>query len=345
MPKASMTRDEAKANIRNQNVLLQIIRKSRYPELYIGFTDDMVQMSGFQPTKEIQARFEEVFDRDQRENLRIILHPFFKRWSIVERTWHKGQATWQLVTMFHDTPKDDHLPPDLYDFWGRAAEHLRGRIGEFRNVTYQDLEFIEKCDFRKYGWENVDAFLAKFDEEEKREEQRIMEDRLDDFLDYNFWLAMRDAQAHYSQPWSTRSVDLKSDPSRYRIEDKGGYKVRTRIYGDEGDINEMKALVDGKLNDYWDPTSASGRAAARILERKNENYYARHGVTLWEAATGKKPSSSDYAAVKEDSVARDKVNKDQVEEMKSVLADVELPEERVKLDDWLIEKVREKVPV
>ena len=344
MPIASMTRDEAKANIRNQNILLSIIRKARYPELYIGFTEDMVNAAQ-QATPEIKARFEEVFDRDQRENLRIILHPFFKRWSIVERTWHKGQPLYQLVTMFHGTPKEDHLPPDLYSFWGRAAEHLRGRIGEFRNVEYQDLEFIEKCDFRKYGWEAVDSFLAQWDEEKHREEQRVLDDRIEDFLDYNFWLAMRDAQAHYSQPWSTRSVDLRSDPSRYHIERKDGYTVRTRIWGEEGDVNEMKALVSGELEDYWDSNSASGRAAARILEIKNSNYMAKHGVTLWEAATGKKPEESDYAAVGDDSIAKDKVNKDQVTQMRETLKGTPLPEERVKLEDWLLETIREKVLV
>jgi len=330
-PKVATTRDQAQEQGKdNQRAVSKFIRQSRNPEMYIGLTDDLINMSALRPNPEIEARFKEVFDRDQRENLRIVLHPLLKRWTIFERTWHRGQPLWQTVCMFHDTPKDDYLPPDLQRD-DRMLDHLKGYIGNFRNVSYQDLEFVEKCDFRKYGWERVDEFLAAFDDEKQKEEERVMYDRLDDFLSYNFWLAMRDAQAHYSQPWSTRSVELKSDPAHYKIEQRDGYKVRTRVYGNEGDVNEMKAFMEGAAR--FDD-SASGKAAIRMMEIKNERYYKVHGITLCEAVLGKTESALGGV---EDGIAYDKENKNQTEQLVQFLGGLDLDNvESQKLEDWLL---------
>lgn len=318
------------------------LRKQRNPELFIGISDDLINMPSFRPSREVQARFEEVFDRDQRENLKIILHPWFRRFTIMERTWHKGQPLWQPVCMYQDDPVEGTVPPDLLEVWGKGAEHLRGKIGRFRNVSYQDLEFVEKCDIRKYGVEGVLNFISQFDDKAQEDAQKYMDDYLDDFMDYHFWLAMRDAQDHYSQPWSTRDVSLKSDPSRWKTEEVIGasgkpIQVRTRVWGEEGDKNEFKAFMEG--DEHYD-LSASGRAATRILEIKNERYARSHGKSLWEMVTGQDATLMQI----QDSVAFDKENKDQAEKLDKFVRSQELPEEAINLDEWLV-SLKDKVPV
>lgn len=317
------------------------LRRQRHPEMFIGLTDDLINMPSFKVNPEIQARFESVFDRDQRENLKIVIHPWFKRVAIFERTWHKGQPLWIPVCLFQDDPKEGHLPPDLVETWGTGAEHLRGKVGAFRSVSYQDLEFVEKCDMRKYGWEQVHEFIAQWDDKAVEDAQKYMDDYLDDFMDYNFWLAMRDAQDHYSQPWSTRDVQLKSDPARWKETDMGGWKMRERVWGEEGDINEMREVAKGN----FEVESVSGKAAARILAIKNERYYKIHGVTLYEAATGKKPGESQLDTLRDDSVAYDKENKDQAVKLADWVQGAPIPEEAVSVEEWLLELAKEKVPV
>ena len=339
-PVVATTRDEAKEiGVSNQQAIHRDIRRLKHPEMHIGLTDDLMSMSAIQPTAELKARFESVFDREQRESLKIVLHPLLKRWTLFERVKHKGQLLWRTVCMFSGDKVDGYLPPDLQRS-DKMLHHLIGEIGDFRNVNYQDLEFVEQCDFKKYGWEGVLAFISKFEDDEIKEKERVMDDFTDDFLDYSFWLAMRDAQDHYSRPWSTAPIDVKTAPDRWKIEQRNGYRVRTRIYGEEGDLNEMKALVAGELADYW--TTASGRAASKILELKNKNYYKKHGVSLWEEVTGKKPGESLLAAAEGDSIAVDAENKTQVSELLELTQGSE-PVEGVTVEQWIADLAKEKV--
>lgn len=337
----AITREEAKAlGKNNPHQIHRFIRAVRHPWLFMGMTEDLLSLC--QPMNaDIKARFEEVFDVDQRKNLTIVLHPLYKRWTVLERTWHKGQPLYHPVHMFHTGGRDGYLPPDLQRD-DHMCDHVTGEIGDYRDISYRDLEMVEKCDMWKYGWEEVLEWMDSFEVKEQAELDSEYRAFRDDFLDYHFWLAMQESQDHYSKPWSTRSVDVKADPGRWKIEDKGGYKVRTRIWGEEGDVNEMKALTDGKLNDYFDPSSVTGRAAMRILEIKNENYYGKHGVTLWEAATGISPDLSSYGNA-DSSIERDRVNREQVEGIKSAISTVELPKDAIKLEDFLIQAVRDKV--
>lgn len=341
---------------RTVSYMHRVVRQKRHPELFIGLSDDLINMSSFRPTSEIQARFESVFSREQRENLKIVLHPWFKRWTLFERTTHKGQPLWHPVCMFHDTPEEQKLPADLLEAWGNNAEHLRGKVGDFRNVSYQDLEFVERCDIRKYGVDEVVRFIIQFDDAKETEAQKYMDDYLEDFMSYNFWLAMRDAQAHYSQPWSTRSVTLKSDPAKYKIIQHDGWTEKVRVYGEEGDLNEMKVLSSDELRNKqvpgFDPAnSISDRAILEILSAKNLKYLAQTGESLWEKVTGNKVIWTDFESKNEHEIELERQAKDL-----SIHAVGALQEKEVKIDKADIEEFlreiyqaeigeKEKVPV
>ena len=337
----ALNRDEAKEIGPNiQGMLSRLIRAQRHPELFIGLSQDLIDLFKREVPSEDRHRFENVFSQEQRENLELVLHPFFKRLTLFERTWHKGQPLWHPVCMFHTDPEEDRVPTDLYNRWGEMIKHMQGRIGEFRHATYQDFEFVEKCDFRKYGWEQVDEFLQQFIENEEREKEARFTDQLDDFLDHAWWSAMQDCQEHYSKPWSVRDVELKSDPGRWKIEQKNGYTVRTRIWGEEGDINEMQEVAKGN----YEPLSASGKAAQRILEIKNENYRKRHGISLWEAATGER---FEWEPISQDDVAQQTENRRQARELLEMAQDAPIPEHLdVTVEEWLKElKEAQKVAV
>lgn len=311
------------------------MRRLHHPEFFIGLSDDMLNMSSFRPTTDIQERFNNTFDEDQRRHLRICLHPLFKRWAIFEKTNHKGQQLWHPVCMFHGERKEGYLPPDCQEHY---LEHMRGKLGDFREVTYEDLRVVERCDMKKYGWESVHDFISEIDYREQKEAEYELDQQIDDFLDYNFWLAMRDAQAHYSQPWSTRAVELKSDPAKYRITQKNGYTIKERIYGEEGDLNQMKAAVEGKI----ESESASGKAAHAILERKNRKYKEKYGESLWERVTGGRVIWPEKDAQIQAEHSR------QADELIEIAQGKELPERGVSLEEWLREcnaKRGEKEPV
>lgn len=278
--------DLQKASGRSQPGLHKALRVSKHPHMYIGLNEDMKRTfeSSHPVPRHIKAWFKEIFQPDQREHIAMVLHPIFKRWTIFEKMKWKGQQLWRPVVMFHKDPKAGHLPADLQRE-DRALHHLTGIIGEFCHPTKTQLELIEKLDLWKYGWQQVDDFMQKFIDDEENELDRQAQDYLDDFLDYNFWLAMRDAQAHYSNPWSVDgTVKVKEAPERWHIEERNGFRIRTKLYGKEGDMNEMKAALSGTLK----MDSKSENAIHHVLSIKNLKYKNQYGESLWEMVTGKK---------------------------------------------------------
>lgn len=328
--------DLDKSSSRRMPGIPAYVRKRKHWEMYVGITDDLMQMCQ-EPDSGIRSLMRDIFSPEQLSVLTLRLHPLLKRWTLFQLVRKdNNQRLWQPVCIFHEKPQDGVLPQDLQRS-DKLLHHLTGLMGEWRMPDRADFEFIERCDFQKYGWSAVEEFLNTFEESEEREKQRVFEDRMDDFLDYHFWIAMRDAQAHYSQPWSTRVVNLKSDPGRYKIVDMGGWKLRERIYGEQGDLNEMRAAVAGEV---WDE-SASGRAAAKILAKKNERYKQKHGVSLWEAVTGGKEIEWG------DKPRAETETKLLMEMVQEFTATAENEERHETIEEWLLRKTREKesVPV
>ena len=129
----------------------RIIRKARNPWL---FRPDGAlradEMPSEKPPVDIQAQFEEVFGRDAKSGtVQIILHPFFKRWTIVQKYRLKNRESglyvghfWRVVWMAMDPAKDRVLPRDYQG--NDEMEHLAGVIGEYRLPNKLDFIWIVK---------------------------------------------------------------------------------------------------------------------------------------------------------------------------------------------------------
>ena len=239
----------------------QYVRRNEHWEFYRHVDPDALRRSET-PPPEVAAAMKDILG-DRCQDLKLVIHPLLKRWTLFERVKDpkSGQTScWAVVTVFQEEPKEGHLPQDLRG--NKWTAHLTGQIGEFRLPNRRDFELIDKADVKRYGYKAVDEMIEAPLAEESRDKERAFNDKLEDVLDYNFWLAMRDAQAHYSQPWSTRPIEAKTNPSRWRIEDRGGWKMRTRVAGAEGDANALAAVMAGESNGLRGDFEDAARRAA-----------------------------------------------------------------------------------
>lgn len=304
------------------------VRKLKHWEMFVGLTDDLINMCE-KPSDQVQAWFRDVFSEEQRRELNLRLHPLYKRWTLFQKIRKEnGEYVWGVVCSVYEDPKPGLLPVDLQRK-DHLLDHLTGYMGENRPFEKVDFEFIEKMDTKKYGVKGVCEFIERLEKDKEVSYDKQWDDFIDDFLDYNFWSAMRDAQETYSKPWSVGTVELKSDPSRWKVEKKNGYTVKTRIHGDEGDMNEM-AHQEKIMKDAYENNSQSAKAALHILSIKNEKFFQKHGETLWERVTGKKVVWSDFKSKLEEDNEKERQAKE--------LLDISLSkkvEEGVTIEEWL----------
>ncbi len=228
---------------KRQPGMAKMYRKLRFGEwMQVGVHQDVISGSPQAP-REIQAQLKEVFG-ERAAKLVLAIHPLFKRWTLFEQFNYKGQKMFAPVSVFMTEAKEGVLPVDLQ---GRGLDHLTGQIGEFRLPNKNDFAIIEKFDVKKYGADAINQMLHEQEVGRLRQTQKDFEnDTLAFHLD-NFWLAMRDAQAHYSQPWSTREVEVKKNPKKWKITKKNGYTIRERVYGEEGEENAKKDIDNPAL--------------------------------------------------------------------------------------------------
>ncbi len=236
-PRVHLTKDGG----RTQPGLPIYVRKVKHWEAFRSIDPDALRAAE-EPPSDVQAALEDVMGPDRMRDLKLRLHPIFRRWTLFERQRDPTSGmtnSWGAVSVFQEEPRSGHLPSDLQ---GRNLGHLRGQMGDYRMPHRKDFEIIEKTDLRKYGYRKVENYLAEPEKAAEREADRIFEDRVEDFHDYHFLMAMAEAQEHYSKPWSTRTITPHTNASRWKIEQRDGYQVRTRVWDEEGDLNAMKEL-------------------------------------------------------------------------------------------------------
>lgn len=243
------------------------VRRSKHWEVFMKVDPDQLRQSE-KPPAHVQAALEDVMGRDRMKDLKLRVHPHLRRWCLFERIKdpQSGQTNaWAVVSTFQGEAREGWLPPDIQD--RPNIRHLTGEIGEFRMPTKRDFEIIEQYDKKKYGYKEVDKLHLNQEQKEKDDKNFEWDDYSRDFLDYNFWLACRDAQAHYSKGmYSVPTVAVKSSPAKYHKEwmatANGGYWVTKKITKEQ--------YVDQILKDYEAFKSAlrdaglSRSAAARI---------------------------------------------------------------------------------
>ncbi len=250
--------------------LAKKFRRLRFKEwMNAGVTQDVIDNSPEAPDH-VKSALKEVFG-DRCAKLKLAIHPLFKRWALWERCQHEGRVYFVPISVFFEPTKPGYLPSDLK---GRHLDHLEGQIGDWRMPHKQDFVIIERFDVKKYGADAINKMLSEEEQARLAATQKDFDNDVEAFHLDNFWLAMRDAQDHYSQPWSTREVEVKKDPFYWKITKKNGYTIREKIYGEEGNQNGLDAIARGETDgaeyahedtilDAINGTESSGRQASK----------------------------------------------------------------------------------
>lgn len=245
------------------------MRSLKYPEFFCYFDPDRLRACELPPSH-VQSALEEVMGVERMKDLKLRPHPLLPGyWALCERVRHPklGENLWHIVSIFHDGARDDYLPPELERM---GLENLRGLIGLPRQPTKRDFEMVEATDKKRYGYKEVENRFAAQEDLEDREKDRIFNDRVEDFLDYNFWLAMRDAQDHYSRPWSTATIEPHTAPERWAEIPQNGYKIRVKRFSPA-----HYSLVDEEVRKELEKEQAEEEAFEREWRAKAEAERAR----------------------------------------------------------------------
>jgi len=265
--------------------------------------------AGETPPPDVQAALEDVMGPERMSRLKLRLHPLFKRWTLFERVCDPSgnEYAWRPVWLCSEDAVEGRLPLDLQ---GQGIDHMTGLMGDYRLPDRRDFELLEKFDRWKYGVDGIVSFLQNQETKATHEEMARFGDFTHDWLDHYFWMAMRDAQEHYSRPWSTRAIEPHKSPARWKVEEKDGFSVRTRVWGAEGDENaqasEMAAAARGTKSymDEQEVDELMARIEARREGKRTRIVYGPEGrreidLDAAPAATGNVESVDDLMSRRE----------------------------------------------
>ena len=201
--------------------------RERFPEMFRGrFDPERLRPDGYRAPPDVEAVCEEVFGDKWRRGrtlpgrieLKIAMHPWFLRpclWELEGSLDRKGDENWFCKQVFHrhsgPLQDEDYLPADLDVF---EKQELRGFIGDFCQPTPEWIRWIkENCD-REYTSRGiheprkvpqgcapgVGIFKKLIEPRDQRftEANRVMNDMVEDSLDYTWNDVTRKSQAHHS---------------------------------------------------------------------------------------------------------------------------------------------------
>jgi len=132
----------------------------------------------------VQSAFEDLIGGEPEFKLR--LHPWFRRWAAFEKVEGAGEGAYACFSVFMSEGMENALPADLDNSDGRY-ENMRGLMGQYRLPTKRDFEILRRdADVQRLGVDAVVRQLEKPEEEQEREEERVLEDQEWDVLDYNY---------------------------------------------------------------------------------------------------------------------------------------------------------------
>lgn len=197
--------------------------KKRYQwnEIYGYFDPDSIT-SPMRAPEQVQSAFEDLIGGEPDFKLR--LHPWFKRWACFEKT---GDGTYSCFSVFMTESKEGALPSDL-DNSDKRYENLRGLMGQYRLPTKRDFEILRRdADIQRLGVDAVVRQLEKPEEEQEREEERVLEDQEWDILDYNY-LAINAA----ANGGKLQIIAPNRDNSDIREKKEAEWHEETKVTGD-----------------------------------------------------------------------------------------------------------------
>lgn len=130
-------------------VLRKRVRKERNPWMFRPHGALAThELPTTEPPVDVKAAFEQTFGNDAKTGaVRLVLHPFFNRWTVVQK-WRlrdtKSQMVvdehWRIVWMAAFPAIEGELAVDYRGV--PEKEHLKGQVGAFRMPNRLDFEWI-----------------------------------------------------------------------------------------------------------------------------------------------------------------------------------------------------------
>jgi len=217
---------------------------------------------------DVQAAFKDLIGKEPDFLLR--LHPYYKRWTVFERTRREGHWGYCVVSIFWQEVEggleDDYLADDYKGDRGKA--HLRGLVGEFRVPSARDFKIIrDSADHRLLDPTAMEAKLNEPDLKEERDAACDAEAQKHDFLSYSWNAARDDANQRAGSGQRLDSFDTienKSNPERWNIEQHVGFRVRTKV-GGAAELRRatLRAEAETRLRNRVDNLIAAGERENR----------------------------------------------------------------------------------
>lgn len=259
--------------------------KKRYlwNEIYGNFDPDSIA-SAMRAPDHVQCAFEELIGGEPDYKLR--LHPWFKRWAAFEKT---GDGTYSCFSVFMTESKEGALPADL-DNSDKRYENLRGLLGHFRVPTRRDFEILRRdADVGRMGVDHVIEQLEKPEDEQEREEERLMQDYEWDVLDYNYLrinAAANGGKLQMIAPNRDNSEIIEKKEAEWHEETKtteDGRTYKIRFKKDSRMFAEHKAK---ELTKYLNDGEARRREAVADFKAKEKQKEKDELFALARKATG-----------------------------------------------------------
>ena len=230
------------------------------------------------PPPGVETWLKDVFG-DRAKELLVFMHPHLKRWCLGER--HRdprmGENMYQVIWICSEAPEEE-TDGDRKGEWAIPTDYKGDRflecfgqfVGEFKIPTKQDFIEIEAGDKKKYGVDQVNEMFQAREDAPQIEKDKQESDRIEDFLDYYFNLAVDEANQRAGSGWHMRSVPTvgyKVDPKKWYYSTRDGYQTRTRK-GTQAYLRELMQDLQSKHGTEGERGLFSG--AARTPEQRAE---------------------------------------------------------------------------
>lgn len=216
--------------------------KATYQERFLFCKVDGDILKGDKPPAHIQAMFEEIVGksriwRNGKEWMCVRFHPVLRRWCTYERRLDpkKGENIWQVIMVHMEAvPHKSYLPPDILALPSsdrQFVEHLAGWLGDYTLPDREDWEQMMLTCRGIFTPEQVEANLAAIELKKKRAHESDAESFDHDTVSYlnNAYIDAMNQEAGSGQRMrSVATIDVKSNPTVYRIEKRRGFTIRTK---------------------------------------------------------------------------------------------------------------------
>lgn len=215
--------------------------KLAYPELFrCYYTDDCIKQfqSYVAPRPEVRVWIKDILaagdltddPNTAEERYTVAVFPGTMRECIFEKVQHPERGDlWQMIYhAMEKVPHGEYMPPD-HQTEDARFEHLRGMVGDFRNLTAEDFKVLrDKADRRKY---TATEQVHKFEAPRKKaylDEHKEFVDELRAEIEYQFnaiYSIWNDGAKRMLPMTSLEEIEQRRLANRYEVIERPGYRV------------------------------------------------------------------------------------------------------------------------